>query len=231
LHHHRIVGDRIGNGDDLDLVAIHGLALEQHLENGFRDRPGGNLAVLHGACNPIMRAEVDRAIILAGLEAVLQQQGPRNEVARRGRLIAIAEILAADIRERRHRTPDLRQHDRVVGRRAALDPDCERLDLGRSRFGQNVGERTEIRDLDAAEPHRLDHRRIVGGHDELDVLLQLPLEIGLERLRVLDDRRRVLIGQQRDAKLGRVAVLRERGSGRQEQQRGCAPQKHAAVHA
>jgi hypothetical protein len=187
------------------------------------------LAVLHGARDRIMRTEMDRPIILARLKAILEQQSARDQMARRGRLIAEAEILAADIGHRRHRPSDLRDHDRVVGRRAALDSDRERLDLMRFRFGKNVGEWTEIRNLDAAEAHGFDHRRIIGGNDELDVLLELLLKIRLQRLRVLNERRRVLVGQQRDAKLGRVAGLRQRGCRRQQKQGGS--EKRAAVHA
>jgi hypothetical protein len=90
-------------------------------------------------------------------------------------------------------------------RRAALDADREGFDPRRARLGEHIGERPEIRDLDAPEARGFDHRGVIRGDDDLDVLAQGPLEMGLQRLGVLDDRARVFVGQQGHAHPRRIA--------------------------
>ena len=232
LHHHRIVRDRRRDRDGVELGAVDGLARDEVLEDRLRQRAGLHLAVLHRARHRVMRAEMDDAVVLVAVEPGAQQECARDQVARGRGLVAVAEILALDVGHRLHRPVRLRDDDRIVERLAALDADRERLDVGRLRLRQHIGERPEIGDLDAAEAHRLDHRRIVGGDDELDRLLQRLFEIGLQRLRVLDQRRGVLVGQQRDPQPRRIE--RERAIGCEScshRSGGDATEKFAPVHA
>ena len=232
LHHHRIVRDRRRDRDGVEFGGVDGLARDQVLEDRLRQRAGVHLAVLHGARDRVVGAEMDDAVVLVAVEPGAQQERARDQVARGRRLVAVAEILSLDVGHRLHRPVGLRDDDRVVERLAALDADRERLDVGRLRFRQHVGERPEIGDLDAAEAHRLDHRRVVGGDDELDRLLQRLLEIRLQRLRVLDQRRGVLVRQQRDPQARRIererAIGCERGGYRGG---GDATEKASPVHA
>ncbi len=119
-------------------------------------------------------------------------------------LITKAERLAAHIRQRFDRACSIGNEDRLIGGRTALDPDCKRLDLRGPGACQHIGERPEVSHLDAAKAHRFDHRGVIGGDDDLDVLFQLLLQIKLERLRVLDQGRGVFIRQQGYAQGGRI---------------------------
>ncbi len=155
-----------------------------------------------------MRPQVHRAVVALAVEAGhLQQVGARGEVAGGGGLVAKPEGLAADVLQVLHRATGLGDEHRLVGGRAAFHADGEGLDAGGPRLGQHVRERAEVRHLDATEAHGLDHRRVVGGDDELDFLVERLLQVALQRLRVLDQAGGVLVGQQGHPQAGRVACL------------------------
>jgi len=61
--------------------------------------------------------------------------------------------------------------------------------------GQHVRQRPEVGEVEAPVAHRFDHRRVVGGHDQLDLLAEFLLQQLLQRLVVLDDRGSVLVWQ------------------------------------
>ena len=147
----------------------------------------------------------------------------------RGRgLVAEGEGQAADVLVALHRPLGIGDQHRAIGRLAIHHADREGLDLRRARLGQHIGERAEIPDLDPPEAHRLDHRGIVGGDDDLDLLAEALGEVVAQRLRVLDQRGRVLVGQQRHAQQVRVGVLR--GSRQGEAESGEPRNGEAAGH-
>ena len=170
-------------------------------------------------------------IVALADQPVARQQRARDQVARGRGVIAKADRLAANVCNRFHRPIGLHDNYTFICGRAPRDPDREWLDAGRALLRQHVGERPEIGDLDAPEPHRLDHRGIVGRDDELDILLQHLLQIRLQWLSVLDDGRGVLVRQQRDAQPRWVCALCEAGTGEQLSacQYGCE-EKATTVH-
>ena len=175
--------------------------------NRFRQRARWHLPGRDGARDRIVLAEMDDLVVGVSDQPLLGEKRARRQMARRGSPVAECERLALDIGKFLHRTVRGGDQDRLVVGFALFDADTEGFDFRRFRLGEHVGERAEIPDLDPSEPHRLDHRRVIGGDDDLDGLLEHLLEILLERLCVLNDRRCVLVWKQRDTQLVGVCLV------------------------